>query len=160
RFSLDHIWIDEYGQARLLTFPLRDSSLDQFPLREWSSFIHEIAFFALKGVRRNRSNAIPNIPLPECARATINHICGEDGGLKDPGSLLVELEAIPSMPSHVSRVRRAAVGLTMILPALSIIVYFGSISPRVLLMLVDATRAVGYRPDFTKMEFIRGSKDN
>jgi eukaryotic-like serine/threonine-protein kinase len=160
RLNLHHIWVDSYGQARLLNFPARDDSVDQFTLREWSSFIHETAFFALKGVRRGRSDAIPNVPVPEYARTAIRHICGKDGGLRDPRSLVTELEAIAEKPARVTWARRVALTLTMIVPALIPIVVWGSFSPTMFPVVAHALRNVGYRPDVWKIKVVRDTTNN
>ena len=53
--SLSHIWIDPYGQAKLLDFPASlpetywASSTVTSP-QDWKSFLHQIALFGLEGI--------------------------------------------------------------------------------------------------------------
>lgn len=116
RFTLGHIWIDAYGNAKLMNFPtLVDGQTERlrwFSVNEWKTFIREIAFFGFAGTLPGGDNPapMPSAPMPEYARPVIERIYAKDDGFASLSSLIEQLQRILERPAHVSRSRRA-VGL-------------------------------------------------
>jgi len=146
RFSVRHVWIDSYGNAKLLDFPImregRDEQFTEFSAAQWRSLIHDIAFFGLMGTPRPSTDgeaAVPRVPMPEHARPSVERISGKGEAVASLPALLEELESAARKPARITRLRRSGPILAPLFPPA--ILVFGIFLSMAILPMMVAGRA-------------------
>jgi len=119
--SLQHIWVDGSGQAKVLDFPTLAPDLGASmalgdPADTWQVVIHQVTVFALEGSlppRDQLDGYTPHVPLPEHVRPVMEQICSRKGpGARSISPVLAGLNRVADRPARVTRGRRA--GLLLI----------------------------------------------
>ena len=117
--SIDHLWIDGYGQLKVLAFPADGARTPvQFDKK---AFFRQVAVFALEGrlVTSGTLNGyVPAVPLPEHARRMFEAIGRSDRSDSSIASILRDLQRVATRPAHVTRVRRLGPLMAVALPVL------------------------------------------
>jgi eukaryotic-like serine/threonine-protein kinase len=119
--SLERVWVDAGGRARLLGFVVAQTvgtETDEVPIDQWRVFIHSLVFFMLEGVIRSkdaRSIQTPQAPIPEYVRPLLGEICRHS--FRSIDDLVAAVRRIAERPAYVTRGRR--VGPLLAAPTLT-----------------------------------------
>ncbi len=128
--SLQHIWIDASGQAKLLDFPLGPQQ-DCATIERWQVFLHQVLLFGLTGKKvtlEGLDGITPDIPVPESGRTVIRKLCVEKS-FAAPDALARELVLLAGKRAEVTKWRRffslclPLTPLFLIVFAVSVILY-------------------------------------
>ncbi len=150
--SIHQIWVDAYGQARLLDFPVTALGSDQAVFQStacegWKSFMHQITLFGLQGkILRveHLDSMIPAVPLPASVRSVIVELCREGKEPASPDAFLTQLTDVVHRPAQVTRGMRAGPQLLIALPIL-LVVAMAFIAPLLIpASMEDLTKARYY----------------
>lgn len=112
--SIRHIWVDAYGQAKLLDFPGARNEADNKDEEtltgdNWRGFLHQVVLFGLQGKLASVEKLeaeIPKVPLPEYVRPVINRLCGRGEKYESPVEVIEELKTLQGRPARITRGRR------------------------------------------------------
>ena len=127
--SIHQIWVDAYGQARLLDFPVTALGSDQTIFQStacegWKTFMHQITLFGLQGkILRveHLDSMIPAVPLPASVRSVIVELCREGKESASPDAFLTQLTDVVHRPAQVTRGMRTGPQLLIALPILLVV---------------------------------------
>ena len=109
--SLERVWVDAGGRAKLLDFvvDMRAADSEEVTIDQWRVFIHSLVAFVLEGrvlPERTPSPHTPQVPLPEHARTLVAQICNRRFGSID--DLVNAMRTIAERPALVTPGRRMA----------------------------------------------------
>jgi eukaryotic-like serine/threonine-protein kinase len=125
--SLDHIWVQAHGQARVLDFPsvAPQAGAENFlDLADWRALIHQMVLFALEGnlvSLGDLGSRLPRVPFPEYARPLITSICQGGPASESPETLLAALESVSQRPARVTTARRLGTVLVPMTPSVCLL---------------------------------------
>jgi hypothetical protein len=108
RLSVDHVWVNAYGQVNLLDFPAAATSAPVL-IDGAEPFLQHVALFALEGrlvPADQLDGKMPGVPLPEHARPILEEIADAGQGDSRISSVLMHLQSIAAHPAAVTRARR------------------------------------------------------
>lgn len=114
--SLDHIWLDASGNAKLLDFPAPVDPADgidekgiQLDADNWKAFLHQLLLFAMEGkaIPLDRLDSrFPRAPLPETAKPLIQTICKPQTNSDSLEEIIGKLQQLTQQPATVGRLAR------------------------------------------------------
>jgi eukaryotic-like serine/threonine-protein kinase len=125
--SLDHIWVQAHGQAKILDFPAvapQAGADNPANLADWRALIHQMVLFALEGnpvSLRDLGSRLPCVPFPEYARPLLTSICQRGPASESPETLLAALDSVSQRPARVTAGRRLGTVLVPMAPSVLVL---------------------------------------
>ncbi|MCI0413610.1 protein kinase [bacterium] len=143
QISLHHLWVDGFGNTKLLDFPI---SLPQesgtTTTERWKDFLHQVLLFGLTGKVvsfESLNGRTPQVPAPESSRRFIQRLCREKN-YESPRTVHEELQQLTG-PAEINRWKRFATLSLPIFPFLILIIGIGLFVLLMPVWLLDLTNA-------------------